>query len=90
MFSMADVAYNTASFGSLVKTLSQLVRISSGRSDGRMPLVLLGYKERDSAERELWPMLETIGITLAKVGEKAGAGGLPVEVWMGKPAAPAP
>ncbi|GLB43363.1 putative rhomboid family protein [Lyophyllum shimeji] len=76
---MADVTYNTASFPSLVRTLSKLVRRGS-----RPPLVLLGYKERDAAERTLWDLVGKIGLKLLKVEERAGAGGAPVEVWLGK------
>ena len=48
------------------------------------PLVLLAYKERDSAERQLWDMLtRETGVVLECVGKQAGAGGLPVEVWLG-------
>ena len=78
---MADVTYNTATFPSLVRTLQNLVALSATSS--RSPLILLGYKERDPAERTLWEMAESIGITLERVGEREGAGGAPVEVWLG-------
>jgi len=49
------------------------------------PLVLLAYKERDPAERRLWDMMtRETGIVLECVGRRAGAGGLPVEIWLGK------
>ena len=49
------------------------------------PLVLLAYKERDPAERQLWDMLtRETGVVLECVGKQIGAGGLPVEVWLGK------
>lgn len=49
------------------------------------PLVLLAYKERDPAERELWDMMtRETGVVLECVGRQAGAGGLPVEIWLGK------
>lgn len=49
------------------------------------PLVLLAYKERDPAERQLWDMMaRETGIVLECVGKQAGAGGLPVEIWLGK------
>ncbi|KAK7683348.1 hypothetical protein QCA50_013610 [Cerrena zonata] len=79
---MADVTYNTASFPSLVRTLQNLVHNSSGKA--RSPLLLLGYKERDPAERTLWEMAETVGITFEHIGEREGAGGAPVEVWLGR------
>ncbi|KAG6832659.1 hypothetical protein H0H87_000841 [Tephrocybe sp. NHM501043] len=75
---MADVTYNTASFPSLVRTLSKLVQLGK-----KPPLVILGYKERDAAERSLWNLVNNIGLSLQKVGESAGAGGAPVEVWLG-------
>ncbi|KAI0825552.1 putative methyltransferase-domain-containing protein [Irpex lacteus] len=81
---MADVAYNTASFVSLIRTMDQILSLgdTSGRSES--PLVLLGYKERDAAERSLWDMTRSIGLQLEKVGEKPGAGGCPVEIWAGR------
>jgi hypothetical protein len=49
------------------------------------PLVLLAYKERDPAERWLWDtMPRETGIVLERAGRQAGAGGLPVEIWLGK------
>jgi hypothetical protein len=49
------------------------------------PLVLLAYKERDPAERQLWEMLtRETGVALECVGKQVGAGGLPVEIWLGK------
>lgn len=49
------------------------------------PLVLLAYKERDPAERQLWDMMaRETGVILECVGKQPGAGGLPVEIWMGK------
>jgi hypothetical protein len=56
-----------------------------GRHDSVHPLVLLAYKERDPAERLLWDMMtRETGIVLECVGKHAGAGGLPVEIWLGK------
>jgi hypothetical protein len=54
-----------------------------GRHDDS--LVLLAYKERDPAERLLWDMMtRETGIVLECVGRQAGAGGVPVEIWLGK------
>lgn len=78
---MADVAYNTASFRSLIRRLDQLLRLGDRTDNGHAPIVLLGYKERDAAERTLWDMTRAIGLELHKLGEKRGAGGLPVEIW---------
>ena len=53
--------------------------------DGREPLVVLAYKERDPAERQLWDMMaRETGVVLECVGKLVGAGGLPVEIWLGK------
>ena len=52
---------------------------------GHDTLVLLAYKERDPAERQLWDMMtRETGVVLECVGKQAGAGGLPVEIWLGK------
>ena len=83
---MADVTYNTASFPALVRTLASLTRLR-GADTGearKPPVVLLGYKQRDPAERSLWDMVRGIGLELRKVDECAGAGGEPVEVWIGQ------
>ena len=56
-----------------------------GGHDSVRPLVLLAYKERDPAERQLWDMMtRETGIVLECVGRQSGAGGLPVEIWLGK------
>jgi hypothetical protein len=119
---MADVAYNTSSFPSLLRTLASLLALSNaqrshrdddvvkndagdddpepgsqerdsekvddrdcGRECRHDPLVLLAYKERDPAERLLWDMMtRETGVVLECVARQAGAGGLPVEIWLGK------
>lgn len=83
---MADVTYNTASFPVLIRTLKNVLALhdSTGQSHKPdPPLILLGYKERDPAERTLWDMARGIGIDFARVGERVGAGGAPVEIWLG-------
>jgi len=75
---MADVSYNTASFPALSRTLSSLVRLGS-----KPPIIILGYKERNEDERTFWGMTAQIGIHFEKVGERKGAGGAPVEIWLG-------
>jgi protein N-lysine methyltransferase METTL21D len=75
---MADVTYNTASFPSLVRTLEQLIRLGNNP-----PMVLVGYKERDAAERTLWNLVAEIGLKFEKIGQRTGAGGAPVEIWVG-------
>ncbi|KAH9857281.1 putative methyltransferase-domain-containing protein [Lenzites betulinus] len=76
---MADVTYNTTSFPSLVRTISSLVQLKPSKP----PVILLGYKERDPAERTLWDMAKEIGVVFERVGERKGAGGQPVEIWVG-------
>jgi hypothetical protein len=83
-YRMADVTYNTASFPSLLRTLSSLVQLKVSHSRPP-PIVILGYKERDPDERSLWGMLETeVGIHLEKVGECEGwRESNPIEFWIG-------
>lgn len=89
---MADVTYNTSSFPSLVKTLSRLLSFPSASSPTvpndtvrEPPLVLLAYKQRDPAERDLWNMVEkNTGMKLVRIGGESGAGGEEVEIWMGE------
>ncbi|KAH7922602.1 hypothetical protein BV22DRAFT_1037321 [Leucogyrophana mollusca] len=86
---MADVTYNTSSFPALISTLSRLIHYSiSKTSNPNPPLILLGYKERDPAEKTLWDMAAKIPIKLDKVGESPGAGGMPVEIWLGQVTGP--
>ncbi|KAF8159813.1 putative methyltransferase-domain-containing protein [Crassisporium funariophilum] len=75
---MADVSYNTSSFPSLARTLLRLARLGS-----KAPTIILGYKERDAAERTWWDVAAQVGIDFEKVGECPGAGGAPVEIWIG-------
>lgn len=49
----------------------------------KAPLIILGYKERDPAERTLWEMAENIGIRFEEVAKVPGSEGLPIEVWVG-------
>jgi hypothetical protein len=84
-------------FPALLRTLTPLLALSDHRRqrvarpgthepiDG--PLVLLAYKERDPGERQLWDMMVCkTGVVLECVGKQAGAGGLLVEIWLGKKA----
>jgi len=80
---MADVTYNTSSFPSLVRTLSTLLQLNAKRNV-KPPLILLGYKERDPAERTLWEMALRIGVVFQRFGGRSGSGGQEVEVWVGK------
>lgn len=85
---MADVTYNTSSFPSLVRTLSNLLSLSPTDAipaSRDLPLVLLAYKQRDPAERSLWETVEKeTGVKLVKVGKEGGAGGEEVEIWIGE------
>jgi len=84
---MADVTYNTASFPALIRTMKYLVNLydpSLKSQHLQSPLILLGYKERDPAERTLWELAEEIGIFFQKVEGIAGAGGAAIEVWCGR------
>ena len=78
---MADVTYNTASFPALVQTLAGLRALNPEK----IPCFLLGYKERDEAERTLWVMAEEIGIKFDQVGMVPGHDSIeaPIEVWVG-------
>lgn len=79
---MADVTYNTASFPSLVRTLDRLVQLSRASASDRSPCIVLAYKQRDAAERTLWPMLRDIDVQLELVDKVSGAGGEDVEIWI--------
>lgn len=80
---MADVTYNTTSFPALINTLSRLAEFSKSKRADRYPSILLGYKERDVAERTLWNMAKEAGIVLEQVGVVSGAGGTAIEIWIG-------
>ena len=67
--SAADVTYNTASFPCLVATLERLLK----PKDRPAPLLLLAYKQRDEAERDLWAMLNDRGIDTVLVDRVQGA-----------------
>ncbi|KAF8889276.1 putative methyltransferase-domain-containing protein [Infundibulicybe gibba] len=64
---MADVTYNTTSFPALIRTLFRLIT-----ADAKSPLILLGYKERDAAERTLWDLAREIGVSFYRIGERTG------------------
>ncbi|KAJ8473596.1 hypothetical protein ONZ45_g16238 [Pleurotus djamor] len=96
---MADVTYNTASFPSLIKTLLNLLKLGLDHDDSatpntsdlelaatppRPPLILLGYKQRDEGERSLWEMAKENGVSFGLIGKREGAGGEPVEIWLGE------
>jgi len=85
---MADVTYNTSSFPALLGTLDSLLRRPpTGESQKRNvsgPLVLLGYKERDIGERDLWRMAEEKGIVFDLMAKMSGAEDPAVEIWVGR------
>lgn len=47
-------------------------------------MIILGYKQRDSAERSLWDLAKEIGVAFEQVGDRIGAGGQPIEIWIGR------
>ena len=63
-------------------SLSPAPDVPSLRND--RPLVLLAYKERDSAERSLWDMACSVGLVFEEVDRVCGAGGAPVEIYLGR------
>ena len=81
--SMADVTYNTASFPALVGTLARLIAHCKRTRNGQPPRVLMGYKERHPDERSLWDRVNEIGLRFQQIGQVNGAGGHPVEIWLG-------
>lgn len=81
--SMADVTYNTESFSALIGTLSRLIQFCKHKRNGRPPRVLMGYKERHPDERSLWGRANDISLHFQKIACVNGAGGNPVEIWLG-------
>ena len=80
--SAADVTYNTSSFPSLLSTLDAL--LCAPHAEMPPPQLLLAYKQRDEAERDLWGMMEQRGIRMELVDEVRGSGEEHVEIWVGK------
>lgn len=79
----ADVTYNTASFPSLITTLSSL--LDPPHTSAKTPMLLLAYKQRDPAERSLWSLLEEKGVELQMVdGVRGSEEDGKVEVWIGR------
>ncbi|TFK25574.1 hypothetical protein FA15DRAFT_338647 [Coprinopsis marcescibilis] len=76
---MADVTYNTASFPALVQTIQKVIKANEKT---KRPPILLGYKQRDEAERALWDMAKAMGVDFVKIGEVHGYGGDPNEIWI--------
>ena len=81
---MADVTYNTSSFPSLIRTLRSVIDLHDPSRKPEAPFILLGYKERDVSERTLWDMARDIGVGFERIGGRDGAGGSPVEIWLGR------
>jgi hypothetical protein len=78
---------NTVTMTALRTTQIVMKNQDSESESGRHnPLVLLAYKERDPTEGQLWDMMShETGAVLASVsGTQAGAGRLPVEIWLVK------
>ncbi|CAE6511174.1 unnamed protein product [Rhizoctonia solani] len=78
---MADVTYNTASFGALLDTVTGLLRGPS--ASGSSAIVLLAYKCRDPAERTLWTDALAQGVTFVQVDTVKGVREPAVEIWLG-------
>ncbi|KEP54419.1 putative methyltransferase [Rhizoctonia solani 123E] len=78
---MADVTYNTASFGALLDTVTGLLRGPS--APGLSAVVLLAYKSRDPAERTLWIDAQRRGIVFVLVDTVKGVQEPAVEIWLG-------
>ncbi|CUA66703.1 hypothetical protein RSOLAG22IIIB_00149 [Rhizoctonia solani] len=78
---MADVTYNTASFGALLDTVTGLLRGPS--APGLSPIVLLAYKSRDPAERTLWIDARNRGLAFVLVDTVKGVREPAVEIWLG-------
>ncbi|KAM6496845.1 putative methyltransferase domain containing protein [Amanita muscaria] len=76
---MADVTYNTSAFPALMRTLRKLVKLGQ-----KPPLILLGYKERDIAERSLWDLAKEENIHFTLIEKIQGAGDAPIEIWIGR------
>ncbi len=73
------MTYNTSSFPALLKTLNNLLKLAPHAR------IVLAYKERHDSERAVWPMLEAqVGLQIHKVDQVPGAGGAPVEIWIGR------
>jgi hypothetical protein len=74
---MSDVSYNASSFPALLRTLKRLI----GLHPEHPPLLLIGYKKRDSSERQLWEsMVKDLGVTFERLGIRKGTG----SVFVGK------
>lgn len=43
----------------------------------------MGYKERHLDERSLWDRTKEIGLDFQQIAQINGAGGNPVEIWLG-------
>ncbi|CAE6438440.1 unnamed protein product [Rhizoctonia solani] len=78
---MADVTYNTASFGALLDTVTGLLRDQS--APGVSAIVILAYKSRDPAERTLWIDAQSRGIVFVLVDTVKGVTEPAVEIWLG-------
>lgn len=79
---MADVTYNTNMFPALLQTLDALVRVRMGISS-QPPLILLAYKERDPGERTLFGLASALNLRFELVSQLPGAGGHPIEIYIG-------
>ncbi|KAG8873677.1 hypothetical protein FRB98_008849 [Tulasnella sp. 332] len=77
---LADVTYNQDMFPALLRTLTSILSGSQGSTAAK---ILMGYKERDPKERELWDLARASGIRFEQVGVVPGYAAPPVEIWLG-------
>lgn len=73
----SDASESTADESEITKT--------ARNANAEAPLILLAYKQRDPAERELWELLrEKTSVQLVQVNALPGTGGEAVEIWVGQ------
>ncbi|KIO30359.1 hypothetical protein M407DRAFT_224737 [Tulasnella calospora MUT 4182] len=75
---LADVTYNRDVFPALLRTLISLLQRGGGCTR-----VVMGYKQRDAAERTFWTASREMGVELVEVGRVGGVeDSAAVEIWM--------
>lgn len=75
---LADVTYNRDVFPALLRTLISLLQRGGGCTR-----VVMGYKQRDAAERTFWTASREMGVELEAVGRVGGVeDSAAVEIWM--------
>ncbi|KAG8907800.1 hypothetical protein FRC01_007562 [Tulasnella sp. 417] len=75
---LADVTYNRDVFPALLRTVISLLQRGGGCTR-----VVMGYKQRDAAERTFWTASREMGVELEAVGRVGGVDdSAAVEIWM--------